>query len=81
MTGVTWHKNSGVYYARIVIRGEELGLGQFDNEISAALAFDQAALKHRKDTRLNFPDGPPPGYELGVDAAAGRRAAGAAGLS
>jgi len=50
--------------AKITHQGVEHFLGYFDDEIVAALTRDAKAKElHGEFAYLNFPDGPPPGYE------------------
>jgi hypothetical protein len=41
--GVTWHRQSGKWMARIQVDGQRLQLGMFDTELEAAVAYDAAA--------------------------------------
>lgn len=55
--GVSWVKSRSVWKASIGVNGHYSTLGQFDNEIDAALAYDQAALRVWGEfARVNFPD-------------------------
>lgn len=59
--GVTRHKAMDLWFARIGVNGRTIPLGYFDDEIDAALAYDNAARHHHGPfATLNFPDGPPP---------------------
>jgi hypothetical protein len=54
--GVSRSKGSKKWRAIIYSKNEQIDLGYFDNEIEAAKAYDEAALKyHGKFARLNFP--------------------------
>jgi len=58
--GVTWHKAMRQWFARIGVKGRTIPLGYFDDEIDAALAYDEAARRHHGPfATLNFPEGPP----------------------
>ena len=53
-------KSGKKFHARIKINGKYKSLGTYNTAISAALAFDQAAIKKgNKKSTLNFPDGLP----------------------
>ncbi len=55
--GVSWHKYNRKWAARIGIDKKEIYLGNFDNEIDAAKAYDEAARKyHGEFACLNFPE-------------------------
>ena len=44
------------WVSKISVQGKSVHLGYFENEISAARAYDRAALKHRGQyAYLNFP--------------------------
>jgi hypothetical protein len=49
---------SGLWRAKIKVRGKTIHLGTFDDEVEAALAYDKAAREHKADQAvLNFPSG------------------------
>jgi len=55
--GVYFEKRSGRWVAKIVLHGKRIWLGRFTDELSAAHAYDKAALEYHKDfARLNFPN-------------------------
>jgi hypothetical protein len=55
--GVSFSKRAGKWVSAIRANGKRLWLGQFDNEIDAARAYDNAARIYHKDfARLNFPE-------------------------
>jgi len=54
--GVYFRKDIRKWVAKIIIEGKLILLGNFDNEIDAARAYDEAAKIHHKEfARLNFP--------------------------
>lgn len=55
--GVCWHKNNKKWQADIYDNGRHVYLGQYDNEIEAAHAYDRAAIQlFGEFARLNFPE-------------------------
>jgi hypothetical protein len=55
--GVYYAKDTGKWRAKIKHNKKTFHLGRFVNEIDAAKAYDQAALKYHKEfARLNFPE-------------------------
>jgi len=53
--GVYWHKAERKWMARIMVNKKRLFLGQFSDEVQAALAYDEAARKHFGEfAKLNF---------------------------
>ena len=56
--GVHWHNQNGVWRTCIKVNGRALHLGCFHDEVEAAQAYDDAALKHFGEfARTNFPTG------------------------
>ena len=56
--GVTWAANVKRWVAAIQYQGKGRRLGQFTDEIAAAVAYDEAAKQwYGEHARLNFPDG------------------------
>jgi len=54
--GVCWHKATKNWRARIMVDGKLIHLGLFIDEMDAASAYDEAAMKYHGDfARLNFP--------------------------
>lgn len=54
--GVTWHRKDNAWRAQIRHDGRQITIGNFRDEIAAARAFDEYALKARGEfARLNFP--------------------------
>jgi hypothetical protein len=47
--GVYWSKQSGKWFAKIVLDGRPIHLGSFRDIRDAALAYDQGAMKYHKD--------------------------------
>lgn len=45
--GVSYRKSKNTYRARIFVDGKELSLGHYKNEIDAAKAYNEAAIKYR----------------------------------
>ena len=55
--GVSWHKMSRRWYARIVHKRKWISIGYFDDELSAAKAYDDKANQLFKNYAvLNFPN-------------------------
>lgn len=55
--GVMWEKDRHKWAARIMVNGTYKNLGRFDNEIDAAIAYDDAARKYFGNfARLNLID-------------------------
>lgn len=53
--GVTWRTNNSKWMAQIWVRPKKVHLGDFDNELYAALAYDYAARQHYGEFALtNF---------------------------
>jgi hypothetical protein len=58
--GVSFEKRIKKWSARIMYKGKAIWLGNFKNEIDAALAYDKAARKYYGEfARLNFPEETP----------------------
>ena len=54
--GVCWHKRDKKWRAQIMVDGKQIHLGYFIDEMDAASAYDEAAMKYHGDfARLNFP--------------------------
>jgi len=55
--GVTWHKQTKKWQARICVKGVEIYCGTHNTIKSAALAYDRSAEKYfGESARLNFPE-------------------------
>lgn len=55
--GVSWHKQDRRWRANIGVKGKQIWCGQFTDRISAALAYDKAAIRYYgNDAVLNFPN-------------------------
>jgi hypothetical protein len=55
--GIHWFKRYRKWSATIRFENKRIFLGYFQNEIDAALAYDEAARKfHKEFACLNFPD-------------------------
>jgi hypothetical protein len=52
--GVTWKKGKNKWYAQIRADGKKRCLGYFDDDESAARAYDRCAIEHGLLDRLNF---------------------------
>ena len=56
--GVGWEKQTRKWRAQIVVAGKTRNLGRFEDEIAAAVAYDEAARElFGEHAWLNFPDG------------------------
>jgi hypothetical protein len=54
--GVSWNKSCKLWQARIKIADKERSLGYYFDKISAACAYDRAAIKHFGEfAKTNFP--------------------------
>jgi hypothetical protein len=54
--GVSFSKRKGKWFATIRVNGRKIWLGYFDDELSAARAYDRAArMYHKEFACLNFP--------------------------
>jgi len=54
--GVHWENNRWKWKAMIHVNGKDIFLGRYDDEVEAALTYDQAVRKFRTDhAYLNFP--------------------------
>lgn len=55
--GVSWEQQTRKWKAQITISGKTTSIGRYDVQMKAALAYDQAALRHFGEfVHLNFPD-------------------------
>ena len=55
--GVTYIKSTGKWRAQIMVSRKNIALGEYDEEIEAAKAYDEGAKKyHGEFARLNLPD-------------------------
>jgi len=53
--GVSWNKSMKKWTARITVRGQQMYLGHFDDEVAAARRYDEAAISHLgKNAKVNF---------------------------
>lgn len=56
--GVSWHTRRGKWVVQIRYDGKHHFIGYFDDEVEAALAYDEAAKRGQGEyARLNFPGG------------------------
>ncbi len=54
--GISWHRKDKKWRVSICFKGKQFWCGEFINKISAALAYDNAAIKYYgTDAKLNFP--------------------------
>ena len=55
--GVTYIKSTGKWRAQIMFNRKNIALGEYDEEVAAAKAYDEGAKKyHGEFARLNFPE-------------------------
>lgn len=55
--GVYYFKRDNCWRVRIRIQGKDIFVGNFHDEITAALAYDAYVIEHQLDRPLNFPEG------------------------
>ncbi len=54
--GITWYKKYNKWLAQIMLNKKQLHLGYYTEEIDAAKAYDESAIKHFGEfAKLNFP--------------------------
>lgn len=53
--GIVWHSSTNKWQARIKVNGHKISLGYYDDELDAAMAYDEGALMyHEEFAHTNF---------------------------